>query len=177
MAPLLFFVCYTVLPVYPSLLPVCSSVLPVCPVVLPVCSSVLFICLSVSPLNLILSVFYHHDSAYLPAPPFRLSFYFSVCAYLLFSHIYSLSLYLSDPDVLLCIFFTYLAFCPDLSLYLLFSYINLSLLNCITFPSVFFCSMQLLVPVSVFMFYFSAHRPVCYLHYVSQLHLYVGTLK
>lgn len=77
--PSMFSVCSSVLPVYISVLPVCSSVLPVCPSLSPVCFSVLFICLSVSPLYLILSVFYHHVSAYLPAPRFRLSFYFSVC--------------------------------------------------------------------------------------------------
>lgn len=125
----------------PSMFSVCSSVLPVCPSLSPVCFSVLFICLSVSPLYLILSVFYHHVSAYLPAPRFRLSFYFSVCVYLLFSHNYSLSSYLSDSDLLLCIYFYLPGLLPlslSLSLYLLFSYIDLCLLTCLTFLSVFF---------------------------------------
>lgn len=99
----------------------------------------LFICLSVSPLYLILSVFYHHVSAYLPAPRFCLSFYFSVCVYLLFSHIYSLSSYLSDSDLLLYIYFYLPGLLPlSLSLYLFFSYIDLCLLTCLTFLSVFF---------------------------------------
>lgn len=148
--PSMFSVCSSVLPVYISVLPVCSSVLPVCPSLSPVCFSVLFICLSVSPLYLILSVFYHHVSAYLPAPRFRLSFYFSVCVYLLFSHIYSLSSYLSDSDLFLCIYF-YLPGLLPLSL-------SLSICSSVTLTCV--CLPLLPFSLSFSLSYLQPHPPV-----------------